>query len=81
MGLDALKAALPEYAKDIKLNLGSVIATSTLPASSSCGARPWPARWPRAAAVMLTELAAEANGHLTAGGGRRPPRPPPRSWR
>ena len=24
MGLDALKAALPEYAKDIKLNLGSV---------------------------------------------------------
>jgi alkyl hydroperoxide reductase subunit D len=30
-GLDDLKAALPEYAKDLKLNLGSVIGTSTLP--------------------------------------------------
>jgi alkyl hydroperoxide reductase subunit D len=29
-GLDALKDALPEYAKDLKLNLGSVIGTSPL---------------------------------------------------
>jgi alkyl hydroperoxide reductase subunit D len=31
MSLDALKSALPDYAKDTKLNLGSVIGTSTLP--------------------------------------------------
>jgi alkyl hydroperoxide reductase subunit D len=30
-GLDDLKASLPEYAKDLKLNLGSTIGTSTLP--------------------------------------------------
>jgi alkyl hydroperoxide reductase subunit D len=31
MSLDALKEALPAYAKDLKLNLGSVIGTSTVP--------------------------------------------------
>ncbi|MGF1430565.1 carboxymuconolactone decarboxylase family protein [Kitasatospora sp. LaBMicrA B282] len=31
MALDELKAALPEYAKDLKLNLGSVIGNSDLP--------------------------------------------------
>lgn len=31
MGLDALKEALPNYAKDIKLNLGSVLGAATLP--------------------------------------------------
>lgn len=31
IGLDTLKAALPDYAKDTKLNLGSVIGNSTLP--------------------------------------------------
>jgi alkyl hydroperoxide reductase subunit D len=31
MSLEALKSALPDYAKDTKLNLGSVIGTSTLP--------------------------------------------------
>ncbi|MEU0935195.1 MULTISPECIES: carboxymuconolactone decarboxylase family protein [unclassified Embleya] len=30
MGLDVLKAALPEYAKDLKLNLGSVVGNSKL---------------------------------------------------
>jgi alkyl hydroperoxide reductase subunit D len=30
-GLDTLKEALPGYARDLKLNLGSVIGTSTLP--------------------------------------------------
>ena len=31
MALDELKAALPEYAKDLKLNLGSVVGNSDLP--------------------------------------------------
>ena len=43
-GLDDLKAALPEYAKDLKLNLGSVIGTSTLPAPSN--ARRMAPTWP-----------------------------------
>ena len=31
MALDELKSALPDYAKDLKLNLGSVIGNSELP--------------------------------------------------
>src|SRR3712207_426849 len=31
MNLDALKEALPTYAKDLRLNLSSVLGTSTLP--------------------------------------------------
>src|ERR1044072_3012792 len=31
MALDTLKSALPDYAKDLKLNLGSVIGNSELP--------------------------------------------------
>ncbi|MGO4423910.1 alkyl hydroperoxide reductase, partial [Streptomyces sp. MCAF7] len=31
MALDDLKSALPDYAKDLKLNLGSVIGNSDLP--------------------------------------------------
>jgi lipoyl-dependent peroxiredoxin subunit D len=31
MSVEALKAALPAYAKDLRLNLGSVTSTSTLP--------------------------------------------------
>ena len=37
MALDELKAALPEYAKDLKLNLGSVIGNSDLPAQQLWG--------------------------------------------
>ncbi|GAB3361585.1 alkyl hydroperoxide reductase [Micromonospora halotolerans] len=64
MGLDAVKAALPEYAKDIKLNLGSTIATSTLKPEQAWGtalACAVAARNP----VVLREIAAEAAGHLT----------------
>ncbi|WP_436493553.1 carboxymuconolactone decarboxylase family protein [Actinokineospora sp. HUAS TT18] len=38
MSLDTLKDALPGYAKDTKLNLGSVIGTSTLPKQQVWGA-------------------------------------------
>jgi len=37
MALDELKAALPEYAKDMKLNLGSVVGNSDLPAQQLWG--------------------------------------------
>ena len=37
--LDDLKSALPEYAKDLKLNLGSVIGTTTLTAAAAVGHR------------------------------------------
>jgi alkyl hydroperoxide reductase subunit D len=38
MALDELKAALPDYAKDLKLNLGSVVGNSSLPAQQLWGA-------------------------------------------
>ncbi|MGN9765833.1 carboxymuconolactone decarboxylase family protein [Micromonospora sp. SD12] len=63
MGLDAIKAALPEYAKDIKLNLGSTIANSTLTPTQAWGTA-------LACAVagrnpeVLREIAAEAADHL-----------------
>jgi lipoyl-dependent peroxiredoxin subunit D len=37
MGLDALKEALPPYARDLKLNLSSVLGTSTLPVQQVWG--------------------------------------------
>ncbi|WP_410813128.1 carboxymuconolactone decarboxylase family protein [Micromonospora sp. 067-2] len=63
MGLDAIKAALPEYAKDIKLNLGSTVGASTLTPVQAWGtalACAVAARNP----VVLREIAAEALGHL-----------------
>jgi alkyl hydroperoxide reductase subunit D len=63
MGLDAVKAALPEYAKDIKLNLGSTIGTSTLKPEQAWGtalACAVAARNPQ----LLREIADEAAEHL-----------------
>src|SRR6478752_2505052 len=37
MALDSLKSAIPDYAKDLKLNLGSVIGNSDLPAQQLWG--------------------------------------------
>ncbi len=65
MGLDAVKAALPEYAKDIKLNLGSTIGTSTLKPEQAWGtalACAVAARNP----LLLREIADEASTHLGA---------------
>ncbi|WP_430500434.1 carboxymuconolactone decarboxylase family protein [Micromonospora trifolii] len=63
MGLDAIRAALPEYAKDIKLNLGSTVGSSALTPVQTWGtalACAVTARNP----VVLREIAAEALGHL-----------------
>ncbi len=63
-GLDDLKAALPEYAKDLKLNLGSVIGTSTLAEQRLWGTVLATAVASRSASV-LRALASDAKDHLS----------------
>jgi alkyl hydroperoxide reductase subunit D len=64
MSLDALRAALPDYAKDTRLNLGSVLGNSKLPAQRVWGAALACAVAARNAKV-LRELESEAREHLT----------------
>ncbi|MCQ4210364.1 alkyl hydroperoxide reductase [Streptomyces longispororuber] len=64
MALDELKSAIPDYAKDLKLNLGSVIGNSDLPQQQLWGtvlACAIAARSPR----VLRELAPEAEANLS----------------
>jgi alkyl hydroperoxide reductase subunit D len=64
MPLAALKSALPGYAKDLKLNLGSVIGNSELPEQQLWGTvlvTAIASRSPR----VLAELAPEAREHLS----------------
>lgn len=64
MSVEALKDALPPYAKDLRLNLGSVAGTSTLPAQQLWGcvlAVAVASRSPR----VLTELAPVAQERLS----------------
>jgi lipoyl-dependent peroxiredoxin subunit D len=65
VGLDALKEQLPAYAKDLKLNLGSVIGNSTLPAQRLWGTVLATAIASRSSRV-LAELDADAREHLSA---------------
>jgi alkyl hydroperoxide reductase subunit D len=65
MSLDTLKEALPAYAKDLKLNLGSVIGQSTMPEQRLWGtvlATAIASRNP----YVLRELDADARDHLSA---------------
>lgn len=64
MSLDALKSAVPDYAKDLKLNLDSVIGNSELPAQRLWGAVLATAIASRSPAV-LRELAPEARANLS----------------
>jgi alkyl hydroperoxide reductase subunit D len=64
MSLDALKAALPDYAKDLKLNLSSVIANSPLPEQQLWGTALVSAIATRSP-IVLTELDREAREHLS----------------
>jgi alkyl hydroperoxide reductase subunit D len=64
MALDVLRAALPDYAKDTKLNLGSILGNSKLPAQLLWGAVLACAVTARNATV-LRELGAEAGEHLS----------------
>lgn len=65
MALDTLKDALPAFAKDLKLNLGSVTRSSTLSDQQL-----WGTVLATAAATknesVLANLAEEAKGHLSA---------------
>ena len=63
MALDDLKAALPDYAKDLKLNLGSVIGNSDLPEQQLWGTVLACAMATRSPAV-LRELEPEAKANL-----------------
>ncbi len=63
MGVAALKEALPPFAKDLRLNLDSTIAVSTLPEQRLWGtvlATAIASRGKR----TLVELAGEAREHL-----------------
>ncbi|GAA2673435.1 MULTISPECIES: carboxymuconolactone decarboxylase family protein [Nonomuraea] len=65
MSIDNLKAALPDYAKDTKLNLGSVTTTSSLTDQQLWGAALACAMATRSAQV-IAEVAGEAAGNLSA---------------
>ncbi|MFE7569029.1 alkyl hydroperoxide reductase [Streptomyces sp. NPDC057539] len=65
MALDELKSALPDYAKDLRLNLGSVIGNSELPAQRLWGTVLACAIASRSARV-LRELEPEAKAKLSA---------------
>jgi lipoyl-dependent peroxiredoxin subunit D len=64
MSLDSLKSVVPAYAKDLKLNLGSVIGNSDIPAQQLWGtvlATAIASRSP----IVLRELEPEAKANLT----------------
>jgi alkyl hydroperoxide reductase subunit D len=65
MSVEALKSALPGYAKDTKLNLGSVTTTSQLDEQRLWGTVLACAVATRSA-VVIRELAEEAGDHLSA---------------
>ncbi|WP_433227750.1 carboxymuconolactone decarboxylase family protein [Actinomadura formosensis] len=65
MSVDALKSALPGYAKDTKLNLGSLTTTSQLTEQQLWGTVLACALATRSATV-IRELAEEAGGYLSA---------------
>src|SRR3982751_1306473 len=68
--LATIKAQIPDYAKDIRLNLDGVIARSSLPAEDALGvalAAAFATRSkPLVDALRATTPAAEANAALTA---------------
>ncbi|WP_327091129.1 carboxymuconolactone decarboxylase family protein [Nonomuraea sp. NBC_01738] len=64
MSIDNLRAALPAYAKDTRLNLGSVTTTSSLTDQQLWGAVLACALATRSARV-IAEVSAEAAGHLS----------------
>ncbi|CAL9424885.1 Alkyl hydroperoxide reductase AhpD [Streptomyces sp. enrichment culture] len=64
MALDELKASVPAYAKDLKLNLGSVIGNSPLPQQQLWGTVLACAIAARSA-LVLRELEPQAREHLS----------------
>ncbi|MER7043482.1 MULTISPECIES: alkyl hydroperoxide reductase [Streptomyces] len=65
MSLDALKAALPEYAKDLKLNLGSVIGNNDKLSQQQLWGTVLATAIASRSAIVLRELEPEAKANLT----------------
>lgn len=65
MSIDALKQTLPDYAKDLKLNLGSVITTSSLTPAQAWGTAVTAAIASRNE-VLTRAIVADAAQHLDA---------------
>lgn len=65
MTIENLKAAIPEFAKDLKLNLGSITRTTALDAEQLWGALLASAAASRNS-VVLAEIGAEASDNLSA---------------
>ncbi|HZU46724.1 MAG TPA: alkyl hydroperoxide reductase, partial [Mycobacterium sp.] len=65
MSIENLKSALPEYAKDLKLNLGSITRTTTLGEEQLWGTLLASAAATRNTQV-LAQIGAEAADHLSA---------------
>lgn len=63
MSIDALKSRLPDYAKDLRLNIGSVITTSSLSPQQAWGTAVAAAIASRNAEVTAA-IVAEAKAHL-----------------
>jgi hypothetical protein len=79
MSIDSLKAAaLPDYAKDLKLNLGSVLTAGPDRAADLGHRRRLRDRL--AQRDRARPILAEAAQHLLTPERSTPPRPPPRSW-
>ncbi|MDB5656044.1 MAG: alkylhydroperoxidase, AhpD family [Tardiphaga sp.] len=64
MSIDALKASIPDFAKDVRLNLTSMLADETLAEQTKYGLFVACATATRNPAVMAA-MAAEADAHLT----------------
>lgn len=65
MSIDNLKSGLPEYAKDLKLNLGAITRSTALNEQQLWGALLACAAASKSAAV-LSEISDEASSHLSA---------------
>lgn len=65
MSIDALKAALPDYAKDLKLNIGSVLSSPELTAQQTWGTAVASALASRNT-VVIQAIVEAATPHLTA---------------
>lgn len=63
MSIDALKSRLPDYAKDLKLNLGSVLTQSTMTPSQTWGTAVAAAIASRNAEIIKA-IVAEAGQHM-----------------
>ena len=78
MSIEQLRGALPDYAKDLKLNLGNVLQSENLTAQQLWGTALASALAARNATVIRA-IAADADAQLSPEA-QKAPGPPRRSW-